>query len=150
MKTKNNIEILHYFYIWLIKKEGIKSNMQKLKTQIKDNWEKLLFIILSITFSIPSISYIVKNKDILRFIGNWTWLGKIPTNNNEKILNAILFVFFISTMFLIYHYCIKNSKKFKNFKSIIILVTIISTAFSVVIPFTSLDVYSYIASRMDR
>lgn len=124
--------------------------MQKLKTQIKDNWEKILFIILSIIFAIPSISYLVKNRNILRFIGNWTWLGRIPTNSNEKMLNAILFVFFISAMFLLYHYCIKNSKKFKSFKTIIILVAIISIVFVFIIPFTSLDVYSYIASRMDR
>lgn len=124
--------------------------MQKLKIQIRDNWEKILFIIFSIIFSLPSILYLIKNKSILKFIGNWTWLGKIPTNNNEKMLNAILFIFFISVMFLLYHYCIKNTKKFKNLKSIIILVAIISIAFSLIIPFTSLDVYSYIASRMDR
>lgn len=121
--------------------------MHKLKKILEDNWSKILFVIISIIFSMPSVIFLAKHKSILNFFGNWTWLGRIPQSNNEKIVNALLFVFFMCILFFIYVYCIKNSNKiFKKTKSIIIFVAIISITFSLVIPFTSRDVYSYIAS----
>lgn len=122
--------------------------MEKAKlSKIKVKMPIIIFVIASIAFMIPSIIYIIQNKTIYRFVYVWTYLFRIPTSSNEKILNAILFFAIITILFLAYILIAKKQKEiFKNKKQIFILIAIVSILFAVIIPYTSTDVYSYIAN----
>ncbi len=121
-----------------------------MKKQIsKESLIKILLILFSVAFAFPSIIYTIQNKTIYKFYWVWTWLFKMPNSSQEKVLNAIFFIVLFSIIFLLYICIVKNYKKmFKNKKQIIIIIAIISILFAIIIPYTSTDVYSYIANRM--
>lgn len=113
----------------------------------KENLIKILLILFSAAFAVPSIIYIIQNKTIYKFYWAWTWLFRMPSNSQEKILNATFFVIIFSVIFLLYICIVKNYKKmFKNKKQIIIIISIVAILFAIIIPYTSSDVYSYIAN----
>ena len=105
----------------------------------------IIFIITSIIFAVPSIIYLLQNKTIYRFHHVWTFLFRSPLTNNEKMVNAILFFTLFTIMFLAYVLIAKKHKQIK-LKTIVILVILVSVIFGVIIPYTSTDVYSYIAN----
>lgn len=118
-----------------------------LKYNLKDKLPLLLMAILSTLFALPSIIYLIKNKTIYKFIWLRTFLFKRPFTTDEKLLNAILFFALFSLLFLTYFYILKKHKKiFKNKKQIFIFIAIIALFFMIIIPYTSQDVYSYIAN----
>lgn len=113
----------------------------------KENLIKILYIVASFLFAIPSIIYIIKNKTIYKFYYVWTWLFRRPQNFAENIINAFLFTMIFSIIFLLYICIIKNYKKmFNNKKQIMTLIILVSIIFTLIIPYTSTDVYSYIAN----
>lgn len=118
--------------------------------KIKQNKSKIIiivFMIATLGFVLPSIIYLVQNKTIYKFVWVWTYLFKRPIDQSEKMLNAVLFFAFFSALFLCYFLIIKNYRKlFKTKKQIFILITVISIFFICIIPYTSTDVYSYIAN----
>lgn len=121
--------------------------MESKKVKLKDKILIELFIIVSAVFAIPSILYLIQNKTIYKFYYVWTFFFKKPDTGNEKLLNAIMIVALFSIIFLLYFLIIKKHKKiFKNKKSIFILIITVSLLFLVIIPYTSTDVYSYIAN----
>ncbi len=111
----------------------------------KINISVIFFLIISIIFAIPSIIYLIKNKTIYNFYEVWTYFFRIPITNAEKLQNALIFFLLITLLFLAY---ILIAKKHKNIgkKQIILLVIISSIIFGIIIPYTSTDVYSYIAN----
>lgn len=110
-------------------------------------WVLSLFIIVAICFSMPSIIYLIKNQSIYRFIYQWTFFFKIPNTILQKAINTICFVGLMSIMFILYMLVIKHCNKiFENKKNLIITICVISVLFALIIPYTSTDVYSYIAN----
>ena len=125
----------------------IKVEVIKLKEKLNKKIYVILFFVLSFLFVVPSIIYLIKNKTIYRFVWFRTYLFELPDTQMDKILNALLFFGIFSVLFLVYILILKNYKKiFKNKKQIFILIFIVSILFMVIIPYTSLDVYSYIAN----
>lgn len=107
----------------------------------------LLFITVVICFAMTSIIYLAKNQSIYYFIYQWTFIFKIPKTILAKWINTISFIGLMSVMFILYILIIKHSNKiFKSKKQLIIAICIISVLFALIIPYTSTDVYSYIAN----
>ena len=107
----------------------------------------LLFITVVICFAMPSIIYLVKNQSIYNFIYQWTFIFKIPKTISAKWINTICFIGLMSIMFILYMLVVKHCNKiFENKKQLIIAICIISVLFALIIPYTSTDVYSYIAN----
>ena len=107
----------------------------------------LLFITVVICFAMTSIIYLAKNQSIYYFIYQWTFIFKIPKTILAKWINTISFIGLMSVMFTLYILIIKHSNKiFKSKKQLIIAICIISVLFALIIPYTSTDVYSYIAN----
>lgn len=107
----------------------------------------LLFITVVICFAMPSIIYLAKNQSIYNFIYQWTFIFKIPKTISAKCINTICFIGLMLVMFILYILIIKHSNKiFKSKKQLIIAICIISVLFALIIPYTSTDVYSYIAN----
>lgn len=107
----------------------------------------IMFFLTSVILALPSIIYLIKNKTIYRFYYVWTYFFRIPRTSNEKIANAILFFIIFTTLFLLYILILKKYKKiFKNKKQIALIIITISILFAIIIPYTSTDVYSYIAN----
>jgi len=124
------------------------NSLKVLKNEdIKSKILIICFIIFSFNFSLPSIIYWIKNKNLYKFIWTWTFIFKKPETQFDSLMNSILFFTFISALFIIYCLIVKNHKKvFKSTKQILIVIFIISLLFLAIIPYTSLDVYSYIAN----
>lgn len=115
--------------------------------RLKNKLPTILLVVFTFLFTVPSITYLVQNKTIYKFYWVWTFLFKRPETQTEKFLNAGLFFLLFTSIFIIYFLIVKNNKKiFKNKKQIFILITIISLLFLIIIPYTSTDVYSYIAN----
>ena len=115
--------------------------------RLKNKLPTILLAVFTFLFTVPSITYLVQNKTIYKFYWVWTFLFKRPETQTEKFLNAGLFFLLFTSIFIIYFLIVKNNKKiFKNKKQIFILITIISLLFLIIIPYTSTDVYSYIAN----
>lgn len=118
--------------------------------KLKEDKNKIPVILLmacSILFALPSVIYIIKNKTIYRFFWVWTYLFKRPETQTERFINAGVFFVLFTGIFIIYFMILKNHKKiFKSKKQIFILIAIVSLLFLMIIPYTSTDVYSYIAN----
>ena len=107
----------------------------------------ILFFITSIVFALPSMVYWLQNKTIYKFYFVWTYLFKMPKTSNERMINAILFFALFTILFLIYVLIAKKYKQiFKTKRQILISIIVVSILFAIVIPYTSTDVYSYIAN----
>lgn len=118
-----------------------------MKKKINDITYIIIFLVCSILFALPSIIYMLQNKTVYRFIWHRTFLLRQPIYNIEPLLNALLFFAIFSLLFLFYFLIVKNNKKiFMNKKTIFIFIAIIAILFMVIIPYTSSDVYSYIAN----
>lgn len=105
----------------------------------------IIFFTTIVLFILPSIIYIVKNKTIYRFFYVWTYFFRLPESQAEKLMNALIFFLLITILFLTYILIIKKHKQF-SIKQIAIMIIIASILFVLVIPYTSSDVYSYIAN----
>ena len=121
--------------------------MEKETTQKRSKLPVIIFIVALIAFVAPSVAYLVQNKSIYRFSWVWTYLFRLPTTSGERMFNAIMFFALITILFLAYMLIAKKHKRiFKNSKQIFILIGIVSILFAIIIPYTSTDVYSYIAN----
>lgn len=121
--------------------------MEKEDIQKKAKLPVIIFIIATIALVTPSILYLLQNKSVYRFYYVWTYLFRLPTTSTEKMVNAIVFFALITILFLVYILIAKKRNQiFKNNKQIFILIALVSILFAIVIPYTSTDVYSYIAN----
>lgn len=108
---------------------------------------QIIYLICSIVFVIPSIIYLAENKTVYRFTQVFTYTFVKSTSNLENYMNAIIYILLFSVLFFCYFYLLKNSKKiFKSKKSLFSFIILIGILFSIIIPTTSLDVYSYIGN----
>lgn len=113
----------------------------------KNNIFIILFTICSAFFAVPSIIYIFQNKTIYKFSWVWTYLFKRPMTKMDCYINAFLFFILFTAIFLLYFFVLKKHNKIlKSKKQIFTLIIIASLLFMIIIPYTSTDVYSYIAN----
>ena len=113
----------------------------------KNNIFIILSTICSAFFAVPSIIYIFQNKTIYKFSWVWTYLFKRPMTKIDCYINAFLFFILFTAIFLLYFFVLKKHNKIlKSKKQIFTLIIIASLLFMIIIPYTSTDVYSYIAN----
>ncbi len=104
---------------------------------------KLLFILLAITFAVPSIAFMIHNKTVLNFTGDLEFRFLL-TKNVSRGLQAIVYFAIVALMVIVYYFIIKKRNViFKNIKQILIFVSIITLVFVLVLPFSSSDVFYY-------
>jgi len=115
--------------------------MKKIK---KINILKVLLLIITICFAIPSIIYIAKNKTLLNFDGNLEFCYLL-TNSMDRLYQTIIYAVLIIPFIILYYYLIKKREElFKNIKNVYKLIFSISALFLLIIPFESSDVFYYL------
>lgn len=108
---------------------------------------KVLFFIVTLAMATPSVLYLIRNKTIINFKEWFTFFLRMPNSKLEPIIGAICFGILLLALFYYYFRIIKNTNtEFKNFKSIIIYVIIISCIFGIMLPFTTSDIFYYIGT----
>lgn len=102
---------------------------------------KILFIISCIIFAIPSITYYIKNKTVLKFEPWFQFL----LNNTDRIEQTMVYILILIALTVFYFLIVKNREKiFKNTKEMFIFIMIVALIFVAVIPFTCSDVFYYL------
>lgn len=124
--------------------------MEKKKIRTDKNksiFLKILFVIACLMFAIPSIGYYLEKGTIFKFDRYYGFL----LNNTNIRTQTICYIIVLSLITILYFVIIKNRKKlFKDFKSIMILIAIVSIIFIVVLPFASSDIFYYLGiGRLD-
>ena len=116
--------------------------MEKLKENERlNNIIKLLFIVASIMFAVPSIIYLIQNGTVLNFTREFKFL----LNDENTLKQTAIYMLILGSMTLLYFLIIKRREKiFKNTKRMFIFIAIIAIIFVVVVPFTSSDVFYYL------
>ena len=110
--------------------------------------EKLIsyLILIGIILSISSVGYLIKNAgDISGYTGEYFYIIGNKTEAFSKF-GALIYIWSVLLMFVIYIKLIKKSEQFKNIKSIIISSALVGIAFLVALPNTSRDVFFYMGN----
>ena len=117
--------------------------MEKLKEINKLDFLKIFFIVLSITFAVPSIFFMLKRKTVFNFDGNLEFCFLL-TKNISRGMQAAVYFLIVALMIIVYYFIIRNRKAlFKHMKQVYILTAIVTLVFVFVLPFTSSDVFYY-------
>ncbi len=107
----------------------------------------MIYVLLSLALAIPSMAYLIQNKTVYYFIHVFTYTFTKAQSMNEQYQNAILYLCLFWLLFACYFYLLKNSKYvFQTKKRLFGFIIIVGILFSIMIPTTSLDVYSYIGN----
>ena len=108
---------------------------------------KIVFIISSFLFIVPSLKYFIENKTVYKFE---QWF-KFLLDDSNRMNQTILYVIVLSIITLFYILIIKNRNKlFKNFKSIIKYIAVVGCIYVFTIPFVCSDVFYYLGvGRID-
>lgn len=102
---------------------------------------KILFIISCIIFAIPSITYYIENKTVLKFEPWFQFL----LNDTNRIEQTMVYILILIALTVFYFLIVKNREKvFKSKKEMFIFITIVALIFIAVIPFTCSDVFYYL------
>lgn len=108
---------------------------------------KLAYLFITLLFAMPSIIFLIKNRSVSTFVYYCTYFFKKNIYTYENVIEALIFITIIISLFLLYFLILKyRDKIFKSIKSIAIYICIIAILFTIMIPSTSQDVYSYIAN----
>ena len=115
-----------------------------LKKQInKDNIMLILYLLISIIFATPSAIYLIQNKTIYRFTNMFEYTYII----GNDVTDFILYIATFFALFALYFVILKNCEKiFKSNKKLFLFILLVGIIFCIIIPVTSLDVYSYIGN----
>ena len=106
---------------------------------IKKN-TKILFVILSIAFIIPSILYLIKNGTVLGFENYYNFF---IDDGENKILSTMVYLIFFLSLSAIYLYFINKNDSFKNIKQLLIYIAGVSIIFLAMLPWHSSDIFYY-------
>ena len=108
---------------------------------------KILFIVSCLLFAVPSICYYFEMGTILEFDRYYQFL----LNKTDIKIQTVWYLIILSIITITYYVIIKKRNKiFRDFKSIMIFVTIVSLIFVIVIPFISSDIFYYLGiGRID-
>ena len=117
-------------------------NKTKLIEKIRNvNIIKILYVILSFIFITPSLIYMYKNKTILGFKKEFRFL----LNDVNTVKQTIIYIIIITALILMYFLIIKKRKElFKDIKSVMVFILIISSIFIFTVPMFSSDVFYYL------
>lgn len=108
---------------------------------------RIFYLLISLLLAIPSIGYLAKYKTIYFFGNMFTYTLTKPQIMGDLYWNAILYLLLFSALFFCYFYLLKNRKYlFQTKKQCICFILIVGILFSIMIPTTSSDVYSYIGN----
>ena len=122
-----------------------KSNL--CKKQIKNKLIIISYLFISFLFTIPSIIYLIQNKTVYHFSQIFTYTFMSNNTTYDNYINAIIYLCIFFLLFFLYFIILKKVNKiFKTKKQMFIFITVIGILFSIIIPTTSLDVYSYIGN----
>lgn len=111
----------------------------------KSNILIYLMIIISIVLCVPSVIYLVNNKTVEGFDAYWTYTLTKSNNMQIGLISGIIVISLLIIFSILYLILIKKEKKiFKNKKELIIFILIISSIFTIILPYTSSDIYYYI------
>ena len=122
--------------------------MTESKQNKSNNLIKILFILASILFAMPSILYFIQKKTILRFGPYFQFLYEAPIS---RATQTLLYLFLLAILAIVYFTIVKRRKDiFKNIKKMFLFMAIISVVFVAVLPFTCSDVFYYLGiGRLD-
>ena len=107
---------------------------------MKNRKFKIIFIILSLLFAMPSIIYLIQNKTVINFN---TYYNFFINTNINKIFSTIIYLIIFIAMMITYFYIIKKQEIFKDIKEVLKYITIISIIFVIILPWTSSDIFYY-------
>ena len=107
---------------------------------MKNRKFKIIFIILSLLFAMPSIIYLIQNKTVINFN---TYYNFFINTNINKIFSTIIYLIIFIAMMITYFYIIKKREIFKDIKEVLKYITIISIIFVIILPWTSSDIFYY-------
>lgn len=111
------------------------------KDKIIDNFLKVAMIISALFFIMPSIRYYIETGTILNFKAYFQFL----LNTEDRLVQTAIYLLVFLLLTITYVFLIKRRKTaFKNIKSVLVLVTIVSIIFIVAIPFMCSDVFYYL------
>ena len=120
--------------------------MQEIK-KIKGKILIIAYLLTSMLFAIPSIIYLLKNKTIYNFVNVFSYTF---ISSNSKLINyidTIMYLLLLIALFSLYFVILKNIKKIiKTKKQMFTFIAIVGVIFTLIIPTTSLDIYSYIGN----
>lgn len=121
----------------------IKNKQNKINQFIK-----ILFIIASILFAMPSIIYLVQKNTIFQFGPYFQFLYELPVS---RMTQTLLYIIILTILSVLYFIIIKNRKEiFESNKKMFLFIAITALIFVVVLPFTCSDVFYYLGiGRLD-
>ena len=121
--------------------------MEETKKFLKNNLLPIAYLFISMLFALPSIIYLAKNKTVYNFINMYSYTF---ITSNSKLINYVDTIMYLLTfliLFILYFAILKNINKIiKNKRQMFILIAIAGIIFCLIIPTTSLDIYSYIGN----
>lgn len=111
-------------------------------------WKKILFILASILFAIPSIIYLIQNQTVYQFGPYFEFLYDMPINRG---IQTLLYIILLAILSVMYFSILKNRKNsFQNTKRMFLFIAIVALIFVAVLPFTCSDVFYYLGiGRLD-
>ena len=114
-----------------------------------NNIIKILFIISSILFAVPSIIYIIEKKTVFQFGPYFQFLYDAQVN---RAAQTIIYIIILALLTTLYFIIIKRRKEiFKNTKKMFLFIAIIAIIFIAVLPFTCSDIFYYLGiGRLDN
>ncbi len=119
--------------------------MKKCADFVKNKMVLIVFALVSFFFAFPSILYLLEHKTIYEFELDYTYFFKMA--QGDRRLNAIALFAFFSVLFLMYFQILKKRKQLlETPKKIFAYIIGISILFTIIIPYTSKDIYAYIAN----
>lgn len=105
---------------------------------------KYIFIATVVVFAFPSILYMFCGNGLVNIKSEFNFLLK---DTKIKEINTILFSILFLLISVLYFKIIKQSNKiFKSMINVFIFIILISIIFTVVLPFTSTDIYYYMST----
>lgn len=109
---------------------------------------KILFIVASILFAMPSIIYLVQKNTIFQFEPYFQFLYELSVS---RMTQTLLYIFILSILSVLYFMIIKKRKEiFQSKKEMFLWIAIITLVFVMVLPFTCSDVFYYLGiGRLD-
>lgn len=110
----------------------------------KYKYLKLLMIVISIIFILPSLIYLIKNRTIFNFTGSLEYKFLL-TDNIDRLYQSLVYLIIILAFVVCYYFILKNRNKlFKNIKDVLKYVLIISAIFTFAVPFWCSDIFYYL------
>lgn len=111
---------------------------------IKSEKIKQILFIIAILFTIPSIIFMIKNKTVLNFTGEYEFKFLL-TQNIETLLQTTIYIILLVLFILGYWLIVKNREKlFKDEKQIFKYILAISAIFVFTLPFMCSDIFYYL------